>query len=153
MHPLPAGSQTQRCYNTQFCLCGFPWKETQNGCLEVLLPMFSTGQQLREATCCGSSPGTRGHQPPEQLEAGPQRATTAAPWTHVGFPAWHRDGRDLGAATGENLCAGHTTGQGSRGWGGPASPGIIRGWIIWPVAGNWCPVPSFSCAGVRLPLP
>lgn len=53
---------------------------------------------------------------PEQLRAGPRRATRATPWPHIGFPTWHTGGRDLRAATGKNLYAGHITEQGaSRG--------------------------------------
>lgn len=114
------------------------WKETQKGCLEVLFPMLSTGHAVVPLL-------TAVHQPPGQLGATPQK-----PPQQFHGHAWaslHGTGvaDTLELQWEKTSVLGTPLGRGSRGWGVPASPAIICGRII-------CPVPSFRCAGVRLPL-
>lgn len=144
-------------YNTQFWLCGFPLEGDTEGmsgsafshvqyraaaegsstlwslsCQLCISPLSSSGLQLR-----GSHSSSM-----DSLH---------------GFPlaSLHGTGvaETLELQQDRTSVLGTPLGRGSRAGGVPASPDILCGWIIWPMAGNWCPVPSFSCAGVRLPLP
>lgn len=85
------------------------------------------------------------HQPPEQLRAAAQRVPTAAPWTQVGFPAWHRDGRDLGAARTSVL--GTALGRDSRGWGSlpPLTSSLVGSFGLWLATGVQCLLQWHRC--------
>lgn len=147
MHPLPAVARPSDVTTLSSVSVDSLWKETQE-CLEVLCYMFSTGQQLREAAHCGPSPASCASAP--CTSEGHHSSFMDTCWLPCMAQGWQRPWSCQGT---DPLCWAHHW-AGTAGDGGvPASPDSLSGWIIWPGAGNWCPVPSCSGTGVRLPLP